>query len=709
VHNLTICLQETVKRMGNHVHFGQLAPDGLRGWAFNGDSSDTSLDIHLMLGSQSLGRTRDAPLPPPAEPPLGVSGTARGFLLPAYAVFLFARMMPPLPPDEGVRIVAGQTPPVPQQPPAALLDAGAFTPLGMSLGSGALRLIDIAMVGDFSLQLRLSVTPQAQGLALQFWQPGPPGGPSFAQLGTEEVTGDADRFVRVELLNPLQPVLIVCTDQRQELQFSDLLPFPSLLRGGLHNAELVATSRASDYLTGVRQFSASLLRAWLQRSPTDLGRQVLVSREGATGAQRIFREYVRDFLTRQMGAELLLEPAPDDEDAHGLDRINTASASTAARVSLAIPATGLPTLTWLTASADAFSSTGISPSVPPYLVAAGNDALPRWAVSLPPRPRYGIPDAPELGFGKLPSMWRTDISGPAQSRWETVLHAAILFNDVSISPDQRLYPNGPPPPVILPGHADDLSIVIVARDSSLSLASLLETIARQNVTVREIILVPNTDAGWASDKFGDADVPYRMLRPPEPAGWAACANAGIAAAGGAHVLLLDQTVLLHDSRLIDRLLTMIALDGVATAAPMVTAFSGNVENPTAFVGAGYFPFADWHSGKPGFTFGEINCEASLRGVTYPVAANARRVLMVSKAAWQDAGGFDSVLFPGEGADVDFGLRCLEMGLFNLCTTTVSALVSAGTGRHVLDLGPPDFLERRVTSGFAGCAMVRDLL
>ncbi|MCA3254914.1 MAG: hypothetical protein INF91_04760 [Alphaproteobacteria bacterium] len=118
-----------------------------------------------------------------------------------------------------------------------------------------------------------------------------------------EVSGDSPTFLDIDLINPFLPILVAATDTEDLLTDAMVVPFPSLLRGGLHHAEVAARGERATRTQDVRQISDALVRELLgwgdDRTPLALVR-VDVDVQDATGAERIFSRPVIEWLARVM-------------------------------------------------------------------------------------------------------------------------------------------------------------------------------------------------------------------------------------------------------------------------------------------------------------------------------------------------------------------------------------------------------------------------
>lgn len=110
----------------------------------------------------------------------------------------------------------------------------------------------------------------AGGQHLRLYQAPPEAPAALALIGGAELVGAAG-FAEAALLNPMMPVLIEHAAPEGLTTGYTLLPFPTLLRGGLHFAEAVAWGLGRDPMADLWRLSRAYLDEMLSGAPPKIG------------------------------------------------------------------------------------------------------------------------------------------------------------------------------------------------------------------------------------------------------------------------------------------------------------------------------------------------------------------------------------------------------------------------------------------------------
>ena len=424
-------------------------------------------------------------------------------------------------------------------------EPGEFRSLNLC-GEGEVRIVDVWFVSAGRLRLRIDAA-EANELRLDFYQCD--GARDFATVlaGRHAITRAGIDFVAVDLFNPFLPLMIVLARKDGTIRQIDVVPFPSLCRGGPHFAELCALGASGRYIDDLRALSDALLREHLAQAPS---RTIGAVRGGIASTET--REWLRHIFA--------LSDAPAQD-----------------RLTLHLPAGSLPTLSALTTrrpllapdaaqASGSFVTSDLQTSAPPAMVAM--PPLPEWLDDLQPRnaerfypvvTRYGATNA--------------QTESPASDIPLAVKFAAPPQTDEM----RRLFPTardaaGPilrsavvPPRLV--------SIVIAGGAGSLTdLANLINSLATQTWRdIFEIVLVGNPAIApfrEAVARLLELAFPgrHRILDGDAAADDSARIALGAAEALGEFLVVASGDMVLIDPRTIETLVTLADRGDVATAS-----------------------------------------------------------------------------------------------------------------------------------------------
>jgi hypothetical protein len=559
-------------------------------------------------------------------------------------------------------------------------------------GCGIEYLADGYFDGQNLLKLRFSAGFSGVARAFQFDPSGALACVAEAVLGGT----DAD-LLELQLLNPLNEVLVVLCAANGILCESVVLPFPSLMRGGLHHGELAVMDTAPGGIRTLADYTRSLvmdLLGWPDGPPAFAISRVLIDMRGTNGTEPIFRPDVLEALTGRFGiAVSALAGSAGAERGSLIETLSHNSVADVAGRETAGPALVLPC--------------DMLPSI--YSIAGRraprNLAISRFAVmdSATLKPRADIsmpvwqPQPPGVQHSDLPAHAPYVIaleeghSEMPSGNGSPVFPLAVRhYNKLSwqidplmpVSPDQGLalaFPAdaGCPQPlvtVIVDAGHDDAQVVAC-------IAALMHQVLANRI---DIVL-----AGWADDRpLPDVGHPVRTFDGHELTR-AGRLNAAASLDAAPYLLFLDPAVLMSDPRTLQLLVHIAGQPGTASAACALVTGLADDDN-IRIHSAGYFPTRISLCGDPVFDFDQVDVTKVLPAATYPVAANHLRCCVISRIAWSALGGFDAARFPSALFDLDFGNRAVAAGLPNYCTT----LIRAATDQVIAGADFPDPLAHR---------------
>ncbi|SFM73862.1 Glycosyltransferase, GT2 family [Methylobacterium pseudosasicola] len=235
----------------------------------------------------------------------------------------------------------------------------------------------------------------------------------------------------------------------------------------------------------------------------------------------------------------------------------------------------------------------------------------------------------------------------------------------------------------LPQPAPRASIVIPSRDRLDLIARVCRGVLQETAYPDlELIIVDNgsTDpAVLAHYEELQRDLRVRILIDPQPFNFAAMVNAGVAAATGAVVVLLNNDVAVLEPNWLDALVRQAIRPEVGAVGAKLLYADGTLQHAGVVVGLG------GRAGhilrrRPGDTPGHLG---RLR-VAHEVSAVTAACLAVARDKYQAVGGFDAEAFPVDFNDVDFCLRLGAAGWKTVWTpaATLAHLESVSRGPSV---------------------------
>lgn len=584
------------------------------------------------------------------------------------------------------------------------LDISVFRSLVLAEDDGPFRVADLWLATDHLLKIRLEATPRSASLefvTIRFYQPclaaSPDGTLEFLH---EHVMERIDLAVAaVPLANPFLPLLIVAVSAEDELIATDLVPYPSLCRGGMHSAELAALGSTGSALTDLRLLGDFLVREFAgsgELGAHSIG-EISIDAVEATGAEPIFAANMVGWLATVFGLELkLAEDRLDLQSASDRDLVahleaRLKSYPAAPRTNelrpfrLTMPAHAVPTISALVSRrlpADAGGN-----AVPaPFLVSEQGTARPKWLVSLPPTSGWLNELQPAASAASYPTLTNLGGERAKPAGQAPAIPVAVFLQRPPTHPGElRLFPFPQDyrgsflqkSAVAMERANQAVSIVVTIRERSKRFEAFLESAADQTAADRtEIVVVSNRSLRPRDESIRaalDRTFPgrHQFLEYDESFNHSAQINLGVSRAGGSFILVANSSVVFHDRRTMDVLLQLAARPEVATASCMLL-HRPEGSGDAMFRSAGYFPGTVSFLAGPQLYLSEIECDEALPFATYPVVANSLDLTVISAVTWDKIGGLDERNFPFSHNDMDLAARLSRENLTHVCTTMVSA-------------------------------------
>lgn len=588
---------------------------------------------------------------------------------------LLARIEGRLPAEAfGVEARAGR------EVPALPLDPGPAEIAGPCLRDGPGHLIDAWFASSSVLALAFAPGEgEASGVVAYQSTPWTEG--SLSEVGGGPLARGGETILRLDLLDPLRPVLVELRGADGLTLDTGLLPFPSLVRGGMHHAELVAAIDGQEPSATLWSYGQACVEQMEQ--PTDstraMSRRIRVRLAEATGREPILRRAMTAWLGR-MGhsvAVLGLQQAVDG-------RLRAEDPAEDGPI-LVLPGDAIPTVAALCGGA-LVPGEGGGNRLAPHLVAEIGSGRPLWSV-IPPSELADLVDL-QPSFGSFPIL----VGGPVEAMGGAAgvprgLPLAIrLIERGTADPIRALMPS-PPGSAALSRAASvpETVALLTATDPGRARATIASLLAQTgSERVRLIVTGPPAVLDALAPDLSPNHLPGAHWEGRVRSAPAALRDATAlleCSEGAEALLLLDDRVVLHDPRTLGVLGTLLASGRTASAAcAIVSETVAGKARTFRLESCGLFPTRLGLVGGPHLVCERLEAGNALPDATYPVIANVLAAALLSRAALAEA---RLRLRPGRPLDeLAFGLAALDLGWRHLCTTVVRA-------GSLEPLGPPE--------------------
>lgn len=495
-----------------------------------------------------------------------------------------------------------------------------------------------------ALRLAIAVDSdgRAKGWVIRAYQarPGSPGHLGMAGRGIQ-LPALGPVYYDIELADRLMPILLELTDPQNVTRGFCLLPFPSLLPGGLHAAELRALQNEANPMDAFWTLSEMLLRenrgqpGWSARSIAGLS---LHSTSG-TDVEPSFSREVEEWLTSVFKLPVFEK-----------------SEKTPKNITLVLPANSVPTISALVSRRlEVAGATRISG---PYLVANESNFHPRWSVVVPPD-HEAVPHIPVLQMGGRKS--RTE-GGPRPVPVPLAICLRPESNTVTPSKPRSDAPakvtyQCPPATIIL--DATDPQRTETALSTLKDLVSahteFLVRLPEPEGPARSVL-----DAVLGGDHWAEvpknADLRELGARARHPV-----------------ILTLSDRVQFDDQRPLETILELLE-DGAASASCILLSEAiFKKQKVYQHASGGLFPGRVSFASSPRLAFFEPDVQQALPDMTYPVVANTMLFTAWRAAALAKLPQLTGPV-PATAADIRIGLDLMDAGCRSVCTSKVSARV-----------------------------------
>lgn len=471
-----------------------------------------------------------------------------------------------------------------------------------------------------------------------------------AQATLPEAFDGAEVIMDAALPDSFRPIIVTLTGTDGQLLDIDLLPFPSMCRGGWHEPELRSLASGPDEQQALAQLSGALVQALWQRNGE--GPRIAIEERGITGTEPGITSSAATWIANQLGGRLGLLAS---DDAY-LGEIRPLSLLTRDEADAILPSDALPAISLLVQprSAGDFVSAG-------YVAADIEHSDRCWHVRMPPLGRWFQEVQPADATLWCPWVrWGTAGRPPLTC----VRHQRSTAPDPSttffpLRPDTAATTNARP-------DAGGITIVMFANTAASSFAIAIEVIAQQAIANRcDLIVVdpdPEAELPAVVDLHFNGRARLVTLRSPGDA-LRLIAKGRLPSAPT--VAVCAGTAILHDIWTLQALQQVSMTPEVGwVACPVVTGSGTKVKVDgwgAAITGVSVMDVASAQ-----LTPWPNDLIPTMAAVPVGVTPTAISMIGAKKLARLDPRGVD---------DMSWTVAALSFGFVNLCLTTVTAFSS----------------------------------
>lgn len=666
----------------------------ITGWAAFGrggtEADDGGIRLALRLAGAEIGRVPRALPRPDVDAHVGYGGSLKGFAVGGAGAAAFARFAGM--PAPVLHADAENGTAIQLALPSAPWEGVAWSGMALADGFGGQVLVDLWFAGRHDLCLRFDLAVAAGGARkLDAYQATAMG--ELVRIAEGLAIEGGVAVATLRLASTLLPVLLVLLDGDDAILFTDFVAFPSLVRGGPHEVERRILGGSGEAIADHREIAGELVEIVVERrhgAAGGIGR-ILLDPRYCTGTEWIFDRELVEWLMLFLGISIELLPVEDEGQAEVVEALSRAIAALAgparAGATLMLPENGLPTLTGLLLGG---GDPGPDGRVCPFAVASWNQDGAAWSVSMPATSAWLDDLQPRGGTRLYPLLRAADRGEPetplsASPRWPM----AILFlsKATQIGATSPLQRSEDFPGRLIDATADDaepITVIVTIDPDVPPSCALVEALARQTIagTLSLIVCVSERLAGRLASWHEALSLLFpgrhSLIVQPHSLTRAQRIDAVLPHCAAPTVLLIDGDVVPIDSRTVETLAALVADQRVGSAGGLLVRAKGNGARHES---GGYFLSGASLTAMPSLTFDTIDAGGMFPMSTYPVAANALAMLMIRTERLRELGGVGRGSANPAAEDVTFGLRLLDAGYFNLCTSAVAAVTLGAAPRR----------------------------
>ncbi|MEO7187490.1 MAG: hypothetical protein ABIW58_03675 [Sphingomicrobium sp.] len=530
-----------------------------------------------------------------------------------------------------------------------------------------LRIEDAWLPSDFTVRIRLSIDG-GEPLVVRCCQSGHDGNVS---LRTEQaLVAQGSIVFDISLASRFTAILLVFSDHEGRLIDSALVPFPTLLRGGIHHGELINHMSSATGSEAHEFYASKLLVAFADKSAPPAICDVSVALKNANGTEPIFSVSFRDWLYRQFGIRVTAKVAPVSDDP-GLFVLSKqmqdfALLKTEGRLAgrtLLIGANSIPSLQVLLArEADLADASAVRTIVVDELtrrplravdhpiIDCGNESLLEQAFEPPLVPG----DSSEASATVVCISFST-------ATFDVRVPFPVAGNLASAFPNFTPIENAPISAIVrCTGSLDGLPRLLASLAHQRSVGAL-ECLLIGNVPdVPDSVLLPfDTDQRVTLVRTEIRDgTPFSLL------------HAAVAQATHDRLLIVDDQKVLHDPRTLSVLTALCELDETGTAGCHVVSVLSNKNGVEKYKArAGWVAVSNGRSPQ-------VLKRPDVRDLAlpplYPVLANPLGCLLIKRELWpSEVNGVDGLEADLQHPDMTLGIAMFAKGKMNIASSLIS--------------------------------------
>lgn len=542
------------------------------------------------------------------------------------------------------------------------------------LAGGTVAITNAWLSSDRELSILLG-NASTESVAIRICQASAAGEPVLCFEGL--VGAGASLFAHARLADRFEPVLIIVTSANGKLADASLLPFPSMVRGGLHYAELVDHLAGRGWLDGYRDYSRQILAKLLDSSRRLAISEIAVDTAAGLGSEAIFSRDLQHWLGKRFGVGIVASGGgiPDLIASPGIGRTSTIiAAQRMTGCSLTLPANAIPTLAVLVASTADLA------------VASAVRSVIRTDAAMRPIKSIVRPVMPgEFGHDLQTAATAAVYEGEVCDR-ETSLAVSVQASSHAPNDVRAVFPVSPdgafPSDLGLKGEKTDISVIIRCNGDRDRLGSLLISLRSQtNVICDEIVLIGDVNA--------DETTPDRIVGPRFTELTTRCLDQAIKMAGHSLIMLLEDELILHDRRTLAVLAALAGRESVASAGcQLVRGGERDAPNKDFELSFAWTPVTV-RSGERFLVQPSINPFELPPVVT--VAANSVRCMMIRKESWLLS--VNATVDENTFLDLTIGEALRAAGFVNIATGLISVGDRQSRSRAASPVpiaSPPDY-------------------
>lgn len=472
-------------------------------------------------------------------------------------------------------------------------------------------------------------------------------------------------FWDLELADPYMPILIELSDREDAMRAVALLPFPSLLPGGRHGAELKALQPLSNPVEAFWSLGRTYLSQHLDARSCEtraIAEVVLLAPdEHQPEHARPQTRQVDTALAAWLAALFQVQPRESAGTAELVAGSQASGAAAGRGAQLCLPADCIPTIAILVRRAPLGQLDGARGG--PFLVVDLDDNRPRWSVSLPAT-LAPVAGQPFLLSAGVPA------SGGGSPSGSVPVHLGIAFRRRPAL--ELLSRPAKPAAASVPGPASEgLDILLDATDAAQLKRAVGDLKALGLCGDRAIgVRLPLDGAGCRGllDRLCGAGRWIEIASHHD-------LRQAAQMFSGERLLSLSDRIELGDGAILGELWSICESDRKVASASCLLVSDRVVKKKTVLEPAagGLFPAGVSLIRSPRIGFSEPDVTLALQGARYPVAANTwhfalwRRDALASLPPVEGQGS-------GQEAEIGLGLDLMAAGYSSICTARLSARI-----------------------------------